>query len=70
MDKEGAYFMFEVVTVVALVLGFVYLLVLSILIHNYKIIVKHPLIFTLDFLFILILPAIPFLFSKFSRAFQ
>jgi hypothetical protein len=67
MDKEGAYFMFEVVTVVALVLGFVYLLVLSIIIHDYKIIVEHPFIFTLELLFMMILPAIPLLFFKVSR---
>ena len=67
MDKEGVYFLFEVATVVLLVLGFVYLLVLSIIIRDYKLIVEHPFIFTLELLFMMLLPAIPLLFFKVSR---
>ena len=67
MDKEGTYFFFEVATVVALVLGFIYLLVLSIVIRDYKLIIEHPFIFTLELLFMMILPAIPLLFFKVSR---
>lgn len=67
MDKEGVYFLFEIATVVILVLAFVYLLVLSIIVRDYKIIVEHPFIFTLELLFMMILPAIPLLFFKVSR---
>lgn len=67
MDKEGVYFLFEVATVVILILGFVYLMVLSIIIRDYKHIVEHPFLFTIELIFMIILPVIPILFFKVSR---
>lgn len=67
MDAEYLYFLFEVCTVIALVIGFVYLFVLSIIVRDYRHIVERPFIFTLELLFMMVLPAIPLLFFYVSR---
>lgn len=67
MDKEFLFFLFKLFTVVILVLGAVYLFVLSIIIRDYQIIVDRPFIFIIELLFIMLLPAIPLFFFIFSR---
>lgn len=67
MDKEYLYFLFNILTVVLLVIAFIYLLVLSIIVRDYKIIVERPFLFTLELIFMTVLPAIPILFFKISR---
>lgn len=67
MDKEYLYFLFNVLTVVLLVIAFIYLLVLSIIVRDYQIIVQRPFLFFIELLFMIVLPSIPILFFKISR---
>lgn len=67
MDKEYLYLLFKLITIVILIAAAIYLLVLSIIIRDYRIIIDHPFIFTIELLFMMILPAIPLLFFKVSR---
>jgi hypothetical protein len=67
MDKEYLYLLFKLTTIVLIIIAAVFLFVLSIIIRDYRIIVEHPFIFTIELLFMMILPAIPLLFFKVSR---
>lgn len=67
MDAEYLYFLFEVATIGLLIIGFIYLFVLSLIVRDYKLIVERPFIFTIELLFMMLLPAIPLLFFTVSR---
>jgi hypothetical protein len=68
MDAEYLYFLFEVATIGLLIIGFIYLFVLSLIVRDYKLIVERPFIFTVELLFMMLLPAIPLLFFCVSRS--
>lgn len=70
MPPDGGflYLVFEIFKVVITVLIFVYLFVLSIVVNDYKIIVERPFLFTVELIFMMVLPAIPVLFFAISRS--
>lgn len=67
MDAEYLYFLFEAATIGVLVVGFVFAFVLAIIVRDYSIIVNRPFIFAVEFIFMMLLPAIPLLFFTVSR---
>jgi hypothetical protein len=67
MDTEYLYFMFEVTVIVLLIVAFIYLFVLSIIVRDTTLIVERPFIFTIELLFMMVLPAVPLLFFVVSR---
>ena len=67
MDAEYLYFLFEAATIGILVIGFIYLFVLSIIVRDYSLIVDRPFIFAMEFIFMMLLPAVPLLFFTISR---
>ena len=67
MKIADFYKLFKYLTVIALVGGFVYLLILSFIVRDYGIIIKRPIIFTIELMFFMFMPAIPLLFFYESR---
>lgn len=67
MDAEYLYFLFEAATIGVLVVGFVFAFVLAIIVRDYSLIVNRPFIFAVEFIFMMLLPAIPLLFFTISR---
>ena len=67
MDTEYLYFLFEVITIGLLIIGFIYLFVLSLIVRDYKLIVDSPFLFTVETIFMMLLPAAPLLFFSVSR---
>lgn len=67
MDAEYLYFLFEAATIGVLVIGFVYLFVMAIIVRDYSLIVERPFIFAIEFVFMMLLPAVPLLFFTVSR---
>jgi hypothetical protein len=67
MDKEYLFVLFEVATIILLVIAFVYLLALSILVKEYAFIVEKPFTFFIELVFMTVLPGIPLLFFAFTR---
>lgn len=70
MTPDGAFlfFIFEISTIILTVVVFVYLFILSIVVNDYKLIVERPFLFSVEFLFMTFLPAIPLLFFAISRS--
>lgn len=70
MSQNGAFLflLFEVFTIGICVLAFVYLFILSIVVNDYKLIVERPFLFTIELIFMMILPSIPILFFAVSRS--
>ncbi len=67
MKIKDLYVLFKYLMVIALIGGFLYLLVLSAIVRDYGIIVNRPIIFTIELMFFMFLPAIPLLFFYESR---
>jgi len=67
MDKEYLFFLFKLFTIIALIVAAVFLFVLSVIIRDYKLIVERPFIFTVELVFMMILPVIPVIFFTVSR---
>lgn len=70
MTPEGSFlfFLFDLFTISITILVFVYLFILSIVVNDYKLIVEKPFLFTIEFIFMMILPSIPLLFFMISRS--
>lgn len=70
MSSDGAFLflIFELFTIFIIVIAFVYLFILSIVVNDYKIIVERPFLFTVELIFMMILPSIPLLFFAISRS--
>lgn len=67
MDKELLYFLFNWAIIITLVIGFVYLLIISFIVKDYSLIIEKPLIFVIELIFMTVLPGIPLLFFAVSR---
>lgn len=67
-DGEFLLYALELFKVVIMVLVFVYLFILSIVVNDYKLIVERPFLFTVELIFMMILPSIPLLFFAVSRS--
>ena len=70
MTPDGAFLflIFELSTIAISVIVFVYLFILSIVVNDYKLIVERPFLFTIEFIFMALLPSIPLLFFAISRS--
>lgn len=70
MSQNGAFLftLFEVFTIGICVLAFVFLFILSVVVNDYKLIVERPFLFTIELIFMTILPSIPILFFAVSRS--
>ncbi len=67
MSISRYQYLFKLLTLLALIGGFIYLLVLSIIVKDFKFIYENPLLFFVETIFMMILPAIPLLFFYVSR---
>jgi hypothetical protein len=67
MDKEYLYVLFNITTIVVLVIAFVYLLILSLLVKEYTLVIERPFVFFIELIFMIVLPGIPLLFFAVSR---
>ncbi len=67
MSISRYQYIFKLLTLLALIGGFIYLLVLSIIVKDFKFIYENPLLFLIETLFMMILPALPLLFFYVSR---
>jgi hypothetical protein len=70
MSQNGAFLftLFEVFTIGICVLAFVFLFILSVVVNDYRLIVERPFLFTVELIFMAILPSIPILFFAVSRS--
>lgn len=67
MDKELLFYTFNLATIVAMVLAFVYLVIISFIVQDFALIVDRPLIFLIELTFMIVLPGVPLLFFSVSR---
>ena len=67
MNKEFLLYIFNTATIVVLVFGFVYLVILSLIVKEYALIIERPFIFFIELLFMIVLPSVPILFFAVSR---
>jgi hypothetical protein len=67
MDLEYLYFLFKIVTLMILLLGFAYLLALSIIVRDVQLIKMRPFLFAVELLGMAVLPGLPLLFFVVSR---
>lgn len=67
MDLEYLYFLFKIVTLMILLLGFAYLLALSIVVRDVQLIKARPFLFAIELLGMAVLPGLPLLFFVVSR---
>lgn len=67
MDLEFLYFLFKVATLLIIVLGFAYLLALSIIVRDLDMVLNKPFLFTVELLAMGLLPGLPLLFFVASR---
>jgi hypothetical protein len=67
MDLEYQYFVFEIMVLGVIFIGLAYLLALSMIVRDYKLIVERPFIFIIELLLMSLLPGIPILFFVVSR---
>ena len=67
MDLEYLYFLFKIVTLMIILLGFAYLLALSIIVRDVELIKRHPFLFAVELLGMTLLPGLPLLFFVVSR---
>jgi len=70
MTPEGAFLfvLFDLIAIGVSVLIFVYLFILSIVVNDYKLIVERPFLFSIELIFMALLPSIPILFFAISRS--
>ena len=67
-NSDFLFLIFELFKIGITVLVFVYLFILSVVVNDYKLIVERPFLFTVELIFMMILPAIPVLFFAISRS--
>ena len=67
MNISKLHYIFKIFTIIGLIIGFIYFLVLSLIVKDYKFIYENPLLFFIETLFMMILPALPLLFFYVSR---
>jgi hypothetical protein len=67
MDKELLFYIFNLAVVVVMVVGFVYLVIISFIVQDFALIVERPLIFLIELTFMIVLPGVPLLFFSVSR---
>jgi hypothetical protein len=67
MDKELLFYIFNLATIVIMVIAFVYLVIISFIVQEFALIVERPLIFLIELTFMIVLPGLPLLFFSVSR---
>jgi hypothetical protein len=67
MDKEFLFYTFNLSTIVAIVVAFVYLVIISFIVQDFALIVDRPIIFLMELTFMIVLPGVPLLFFSVSR---
>jgi len=67
MTLEYLYFVFEITIIFLIFMSVAYLLALSVIARDYKIIIENPFLFIIELLLMSILPGIPILFFVITR---